>query len=223
MRRLFSLIFQLILIAIVIFLGTAAWIVFDGLSDQGSKADVALVTGRSAAGTTDPRLDRVAQLYNQGEFPFVIVVGSAGPRPVSATSVTDYLETHGVPANAILEASRAENTGAMAFNVAEVMREHHFGSVMIVADYYRITRTKIALSHDGITEIEKAHAGNLDKDDAMKIGREVVALYEYVGKIYLMPAAEKVKQEAQVGVDKAKVDAEQAKQKVDKDLNGLSK
>jgi creatinine amidohydrolase/Fe(II)-dependent formamide hydrolase-like protein len=57
----------------------------------------------------------------------------------------------------------------------------------------------------------------------LKIGREVVTLYDYLGKVYFLPAAEQVKKEAQVGMDKASADAEKATQKVSKSLDNLAK
>jgi hypothetical protein len=154
------------------------------------------------------------QLYNQGEFPFVIVGGSTSP---------EYLESRGIPSSAIIEAHGSGTTQGNAREVAQIMKSHQLQSVMIVSDYYQITRTKLALNHEGITEIEKAHVGKLRKEDALKIGREVVALYDYIGKIYLLPAAEKVRKEAQVGLDKAKTDAETTKEKVDKSLDNMAK
>ena len=138
--------------------------------------------------------------------------------------MAEYLEAHGLPSSAIITYNQGEeSTQETARIVAEIMKSHQFQSVMIISDYYRITRTKLALTHEGITNIEKAHVGKLQKEDAMKIGREVVALYDYIGKIYLLPAAEKAREEAQVGMDKAKSDAEQAKEKVDKNLDNMAK
>ena len=192
-RRIFSLIFKLIVAAIVVFLLTAVWIVFDGLNDSRTKADVALVTGHaesSRVDTSQPRLDRVMKLYHDGEFPFIIVSASPGA-PDQSTAMAGYLERRGIPANVILESRQGENTQDTARDVAGIMKSRRFQSVMIVADYYHITRTRLALNHEGITEIQKAHVGTLRKEDALKIGREVVALFAYVGKVYLLPAAEK--------------------------------
>ena len=238
MRRLFNVIFQLVAAALLIFLFTAVWIVFDGLNDLGEKADVALVIGHSElseGNAEQPRLDRVIKLYNEGEFPFIIVSGSTRRSTITINNrsgiftddrpaeMAKYLESHGVPSNAIIEGRQGQNTQETARDVAGIMKSHQFQSVMIVTDYYHMTRTKLALHHEGVAEIQKAHVGKLQKEDALKIGREVVALYDYVGKVYLLPAAEKVKEEAKVGMDKAKVDAEQAKKKVDKSFDGLSK
>ena len=222
MRRLFNVIFQLISAAIVIFLLTAVWIVFDGLTDLGEKADVAWVFGSSQPprGASDPLLDRVIKLYTDGDFPFIVVSGSTHDQ---ADVMAKYLESHDVPASAILKGAWGENTLDTARNMAETMKLHQFKSVMIVTDYYYVTRTKLELLHEGITDVQKAHVGKLHKADAMKIGREVVALYDFVAKDYLLPAAEKAREEAQVGIEKAKANADQAKKKMDKGLDNMSK
>jgi uncharacterized SAM-binding protein YcdF (DUF218 family) len=242
MRKLFNVIFQLVAAALVIFLFTAVWIVFDGLTDLGQKADVALVTDMNG-------LDRAIKLYNEDEFPFIIVSGSMvrlttvvndGTLRLTGSSTDDeaadmakYLESHGVPSSAIIEDHLGENTVETADNVAEIMKttrdvaeivkSHRFQSVMVVTDYYCVTLTKLALHHEGVPEIQKAHVGKLRKADAWKIGREVVALYAYIGKFYLLPEVEKLKKEALAGLDRVKADAEKAREKVDKSLDSLSK
>jgi hypothetical protein len=101
---------------------------------------------------------------------------------------------------------------------------------MIVTSYYHITRTKLALEHAGVRDIEQAHSGVVEKDDAFMIARETIAFYYYLGKFYLLPAAEnarqeagpaleKVKQDVQADSNKLKSDAGQAKDKVQQDLH----
>jgi uncharacterized SAM-binding protein YcdF (DUF218 family) len=227
MRRLFRFIFQLVTLAVFIFLCITAWIVFDGLTDSGQKADCALVTGHLEAPSgqaVQPRLDRVVKLYNDGAFPVVIVSVATMPGANNeAGTIVTYLETHGVPPGGVIETRRSESTQETARLVSEIMKSRGFQSVMIVTDYYHVTRVKLALTHEGVGNIEKAHVGKLRKEDALKIGREVVALCDYVGHIYLLPAAEKAKEEAKVGMDKASVDAEKAKEKVDKSLDNMAK
>ncbi len=94
---------------------------------------------------------------------------------------------------------------------------------MLVADYYDITRLKLALMHEGVKDVQSVHVGTVNKDDTGKILGSVFELYQYVGKVYLLPEAEEVKKEATVGMDKAKVEAEHAKDKVDKGLDNLPK
>jgi vancomycin permeability regulator SanA len=227
MRRLFSFIFQLIFLAVVILAATAVWMVFDGLNDQGEKADLALVAGHqyvAADGENQPKLDRIVTLYNQGAFPAVLVGGpvTSGFEDEPAKE-REYLQAHGIPAGAISEDNHAINTAELAADTASSMHEHQQRSVMLVTDYYRMTRLKLALSHEGVKDIFNMHTGALVKEDAFAIGREVLAFYDYVGRTFLLPAAQKAKEEVKVGADKAKVEAEKAKDDVDKKIDNLKK
>jgi vancomycin permeability regulator SanA len=227
MRRLTSILFQLVAAVVFVFLATAAWIVFDGLNDREDKVDVALVTGygEATSGTSNPELDRVVDLYRQAAFPAVMVFGASWKDATSESGVqmVKYLEDHGLPPSALIVDNRGDTVHQEAHRAAEIMKAHDFKSVMIVANYYDITRTKLALSHDGVTQIESVHVGTAQKEDVVKVANEVVALYTYVGRTVLLPAAEKVKSEAAVGMDKASVDAQEEKQKVDKSLDSLAK
>jgi len=137
-------------------------------------------------------------------------------------AMTKYLTEKGVPANVIL-VDEAATTPEAVRKAAEIMKVHDATSVMIVTEYYHVTRTKLAFLHEGVVSLQKAHVGTLDKGDAEAIGREVFALYDYVARAYVLPELEKIKDEAKVGIDKAKVDAEAAKKKVEKDLDGAAK
>jgi len=106
---------------------------------------------------------------------------------------------------------------------AALLKEHDFNSVMIVTDYYHMTRTKLAFIHEGVTSLQKAHIGVLQQSDAEAIGRDVLALFGYVTQVYVLPELEKIKKEAVVGADKAKADVEGAKKKVDKSLDTMPK
>ena len=210
MRRLFSLIFKLLGVVLVFFFVTVAWILFDGLSDLGDKAEVALVMGTPESTETvsdQPLLDRVVKLFNDGEFPLIIVSGSKVKS--GAQSMAKYLEEKGIPSNVIV-IDEAATTPEATRKAVEIMKARDLHSVMIVTDYYHVTRTKLAFLHDGITSIQKAHIGVLDKSDAEAIGREVVALYGYVARVYVLPTVDKIAKEAKVGAEKAKAVAEEA-------------
>jgi vancomycin permeability regulator SanA len=219
MRRLLKLVFKLFAFAVVIFLLTAAWIILDGLIDFGAKADVALLTsqGNSPLGASEARLDRVIKLYNDGEFPFIVVSGSARSLTYDEpAAMARYLEDHGIPASAIIKDNHGETMQQTAHDMAEIMKAHKFHSVMLVTEYYDMTRMKLMLNHEGITDISKAHVGNLQKQDAMKIGRAVVSLYQYIGITYVLPTAKKFMGESQTAFAKAK-------ETVTKKLDSLSK
>jgi vancomycin permeability regulator SanA len=226
MGRLFNFIFQFVAAVAVIVLLTVALVVVDGLADRGEKADVALVLGHSGGLTAgaDPLLDRVVKLYNEGDFSNIIVsASSSNPSNDQPALMAKYLESHGIGSSMIIQNHWEENSPAMARRIAEIMKEHQFRSILIIADYYRMTRMKLVLSHNNILDVGKAHAGQLRKEDAIDIGREVVALYEYVGTTIIFPVAEKVKGEVEVGLDKVKADTDTATNKVKKSVDSLAK
>ena len=237
----FTFIFRLVALAALVFIGTAVWVVFDGLSDKGNHADVGVVPGTAVLRTGLPgpilraRLDRAIELYRAGKFPIVIVSGATKLGGYDEPTVmTNYLVEHDVPRTSILTDSLGANTDDTGVDVAKIMKEHHVTTAMIVTNYYHITRLKLALQHAGIHDVEQMHVGVVNKEDAFMLGREVVALFDYLARFYLIPAAEKAGQEAQVagkeiqkdaqaGSAKAHDEAEKAKQKVNDGLDSLKK
>jgi uncharacterized SAM-binding protein YcdF (DUF218 family) len=218
MGRIIRLLVQVAVSVLCFVLITAVWIIFDGLNDVGDSADVALV---AFARSDDPQLEHVARLYKDGEFKAVIVTSANDSGAAGQEEMTRYLEGHGVPSSAIIEDSGAKDAGEMARDVAMLMRDHEMSSLMIVADYYRMTRFKLALLHSGVSNLAKSHVGSVRIADALPIGHEVLALYSYIGRTFLMPAAEKIKKEATTEADKAQEEAQKAKKSVDKDLDSL--
>lgn len=226
MGRLLRFFFQLLALALVVVALTAAWIIVDGLTDVGEKADVGLVESfpSLSGGVATPALDRLIQLYHQDQVHNVIVSGSSlVTSRTNPEEAVRYLEQKGIPSSAISVDQTGDTTLDTARSAAKIMKSHRYESVLIVSDYFRMTRLKLALEHEGVVEVQKAHVGKLQKEDAWNIGREVIALYEYLGKYYILPTAEKVKEEAKVGADKASVEAEKAKKSVDKSLDNMSK
>jgi uncharacterized SAM-binding protein YcdF (DUF218 family) len=226
MGRLIRFFFQLLALALVIVLLTAAWIIVDGLNDVGEKSDVGLVESfpSLSGGVATPALDRLVQLYHQDQIHNVIVTGSSlVTNRTNPEEAVRYLEEKGIPSAAISVDQNGATTLDTARSAVEIMKSHRYESVMIVTDYFRMTRLKLALEHEGMADILKAHVGKFQKEDVWNIGREVAALYEYLGKYYIMPEAEKVKAEAKIGADKAGVEAEKAKKSVDKSLDNMPK
>ena len=225
-RGLFRLIFRLITLAVLVLILTAIWVVYDGLNDQGDKADVAVVPGSAVRrdGTPAPvlraRLDRAIELYQKGEFPLIIVSGATklGGYDEPA-AMSNYLVEHQVPVTAVLQDKIGVHTSDTGEDVARIMHQRNLHSVMIVTNYYHVTRTKLALKHAGLTDIEQAHVGVVQKEDAAMLGREVVALYYYLGKFYFLPAAEKAKDEAKVDSEKLREQAQVEGEKLKDDAN----
>jgi len=231
-RGFFRLIFQIILLAILVFIGTGVWLVYDGLNDQGDRADCAVVLGHAVKADGQPgpilraRLDRAVTLFRDGKVPLIIVSGASHvDSHDEATSMARYLVAHQVPMPNIIEDHGGFNTDGTAKDVAALMHKFRLRSVMVVSHYYHITRTRLALKHDGITEISTAHVGTVRKEDAFNVAREVVGIYYYLFKYYLKPATDKATVQASVVADQVKDKlqsaasdaAEKAKQAADPD------
>ncbi len=224
MRRLIGFFIKLAVSLLCFMAITVVLIIFDGLNDVGDSADVALVVGREDGSSNDGQLERVAKLYKDGEFRQVIVSSASSYSSFdSQAGMTKFLEEHHVPSSAIIEDSGAGDTGEMAHDVSELMKDRGFTSVMIVTDYYRMSRLKLALLHAGVTNIAKAHAGSANVGDAWSIAREVGALYTYFYRTFILPTAEQVKTEAATEASKASIQAQKAKDSVDKKLDSLPK
>ena len=227
MRRLLTLIFQLIVTVVIVFGLTAAWLIFDGSTDFGHKADAALVTSSSDVSdemVRKPLLDLVVQRYNDGEFPFIIVSGTKNAKEDQPREMAKYLVEKGLPDTDILRiGAPEETTQEVARQTAELMKTRGFHSVMVFTDYYHMIRVKLTLNHEGVTEVKRAHFGTVQKEDAWEIGRELIAVYDYVGRMYVLPAAEKLKDEAQGSSEKLKAGVEDAKQNVNKKLDTMNK
>jgi len=229
-RGFFSLIFRLITLAILLVIGTAIYIVYDGLNDSGDRADVAVVPGTAVRHDGTPgailrgRLDEAIALYRNKEFPLIIVSGATQVDGYDEpAAMSKYLMEHQVPAVAIIQDKVGAHTSTTGMDVANIMRQRNLHSVMIVTNYYHITRTKLALKHAGIHDIGQAHVGVVRKEDAFMLAREVIALYYYVGKFYIMPATEQARIDARTDGDKVKIEADKARDSLNKKIENLPK
>lgn len=232
--RLFKVAFYLVAVAAFAFVVTAIWMSFDGLTDDGTHADVALVVGNAQVDTGElwpvlqERLDRVIKLYNDSVFPAVIVSGVPKDGGYDETeTMVKYLESKGIPEKVIFADHLADDPRRLGIRVADVMQTEHFTSVMIVGHYYQITRLKVALHFADVASIAHDHIGHLSKADGHNIAREVYLLGDFLAQYYVLPEAKdlskKITDEAKTGMDKASEDAKQAKESVDKKIDNLAK
>ena len=223
MRRLFKFLFSLFCLAVIAVCGMSAWLICDGLSDMVVHSDVAMVPGHGELDGAEPnpvlkaRLDEVARLYQQGQFPLIIVCGATGQGGTDeATVMGQYLQTNGVPGSAIVEDHQGATTDLSARHVAAFMKARGIDSVLVVTQYYHITRTKLALKHAGISKISQSHVGKLQKEDAERIAREAVAIYYYATKFYFFPAAKVAAQQMENEAEKMKAQAADKLNSIDK-------
>jgi vancomycin permeability regulator SanA len=180
---------------LTLFALSALVIVWDGLTDHLDVADVAVVLGNTVERDGQPsarlqaRLDKAVELYKQGWFAHIIVSGGLGREGYDeATVMKAYLINQGIPAAQIYVDSQGNNTYLTARNVARIIEENRWRSVLIISQYFHISRTRLALTRFGISPLYSAHANIFEWRDLYSIPREVVGFYSYFLRSYRIQA-----------------------------------
>ena len=176
-----------ILIPLVWFTVHTIFIVWDGLHDEVKKADVILILGNKVEENGQPserlksRLDKGFQLYQKGYASKVVVSGGLGKEGFEEAEVmAEYLEKLGIPAGHIFVDKQGFDTYGSAKNLAKIMREERFQSVIFVSQYYHMSRIRLALNRVGIEKAFDVHADIAEWRDLYSIPREFFGFYYYL-------------------------------------------
>jgi len=184
--RLWKFILRAALSISTVVLLAAGSLIWDGLHDEISTADLGVVLGNTVNtdGSPSPRLtarlDRALELYQQGAFPRVLVSGALGKEGHDeALVMRDYLVARGIPAAQILVDSDGRTTFATAKNTHALMRLHRLQSVLVISQYFHVPRVKLAMRRFGISTVYSAHARHFETRDFYSITRELVGYLSY--------------------------------------------
>jgi len=172
------------LLLIAIFFIQASYLVLDGLHDKLGSADAILVLGSKVkpdvvlSHRLKARLDRGYELYRDGLSHTIIVSGGTGKEGYSEAKVMAAdLKSRGVPANDILLDEQGKNTWQSALS----FKRRGFRSVILVSQYFHLTRAKLAFKKVGIVTVYSAHARmRPELREIYSVPREVVAFYGYL-------------------------------------------
>lgn len=187
-RRLFR---RVILVVAAVWTMAAAALSWDGLHDNIARADMGLVLGNTVLpdGIPSPRLaarlDRAIELYQEGRFGIILASGARGKEGHDeAVVMREYLTGHGVPSERILVDSHGYTTYDSARNTMNIMREHDYGSVLIVSQYFHLPRARLALRRFGVAPVYTAHAHFFEWRDFYSIPREILGFLKYACRSY---------------------------------------
>jgi vancomycin permeability regulator SanA len=175
-----------ILSQLIVLFGASLGVILAGLSDNLHAADLAVVLGSKVNPDGRPslmlqaRLDQAIKLYREGCFKVVLVSGGRGREGYDeATVMGQYLESHGVPHDAILEDNDGATTWMTAKNTARIMVGHHLKSVLIISQYFHIARCRLAFEKFGIAPVYTSHATFWSIRDFYSVPREAVGYVSY--------------------------------------------
>lgn len=187
---------SLIKFGLLLLIGLLLWftihtivIVTDGLHDELAKVDIAVVLGNKVELDGQPsnrlqaRLDKARELYEEGYFEHIVVSGGVGEEGFDEAKVMkEYLVNRGIPSEVIFEDSYGYNSYMTAENTRAIMKDLNLESVMVISQYFHISRTKLAFRKLGFEEVYSAHAEIFEVRDFYSIIREFPAYYKYLFK-----------------------------------------
>jgi vancomycin permeability regulator SanA len=163
------------------------YIVADGLNDEIAAADAAVVLGNTVERNGQPserlkaRLEKAIELYEKNLVGKIIVSGGFGAEGFEEADVMrDYLVSRNVPESRIILDKDGYNTYKTAVNTKQIMQSQNMRSVIIVSQYFHITRSRLAFQKAGIENIYTAHANYFELRDVYSILREFTGFYSYL-------------------------------------------
>ena len=162
-------------------------VTIDGLNDEIHQADVGVVLGNKVEQDGTPsdrlksRLEKAVELYRDGYLSYILVSGGVGIEGYDEAEVMkNYLVQKGIPSDKIMADSAGLNTRMTAENTRRMMDDKGLKSVMVITQFYHISRTKLAFTQVGYDAVYSAHADYFEWRDGYSVFREFFAYYKYL-------------------------------------------
>jgi vancomycin permeability regulator SanA len=157
----------------------------DGLHDCGQRADIGVILGNKVNedGSLSERLrQRLAcglALYRSGRVGRLLVSGGLGREGFyEGDKMRDYLRAHGVPDSLIIVDNAGNNTQQTVRNTLRLRAKWHFRSIVVVSQFYHISRTKMLFRQAGFGAVSGASPVYFEWRDAYSLVREFGAYYK---------------------------------------------
>jgi vancomycin permeability regulator SanA len=175
----------------------AAWILIhviyisiDGLQPFKGKADVAVILGNRVfadgrlSGWLQGRVDAALVLYKEKRVKKIFASGGIsspedGGYP-EADAMKRYLINLGVAPGDIIADNQGQNTFLTAKDFIRWNDSAHYQSVVLVSQFYHITRSKYIFKKLGFKNVHGASSTKFTWNDVVGTLREVPAFYKYV-------------------------------------------
>lgn len=171
------------------FIAHVVYITADGLSDSGKNADAAVILGNKVNknGTLSQRLQKRLEcgmnLYKSGRVRLLIVSGGLGMEGhYEGSKMKEFLLSEGITEEAIIVDDYGANTLATAKNAAKIKETAGIDSVIVVSQYFHITRTKMLFRKCGFKNVYGVSPKYFEIRDFYSILREFAGYYAYLIK-----------------------------------------
>jgi vancomycin permeability regulator SanA len=179
--------------ALILFLWVVlhlAYIIVDGTRDYAGSADVAVILGNrvfpdgSMSSWLKGRVDKALELYRQGRVRKIYASGGYYPEEEGVHREGDvmkaYLIAQGVKDSDVVADNQGQNSYLTAVDFLKWNQGQHFNSVIVVSQFYHITRCKYIFHKMGATQVYGASSDSCTWSDIIPTLREVPAFYKYL-------------------------------------------
>ena len=168
-------------------------IVSDGLTSSFNNSDLIVILGNKVELDGFPslrlksRLDEGYDIYVNGFAPLILVSGGLGKEGYDeAIVMKNYLINRGISNDVIVTDGGGIDSWNTAKNTKKIMDERKLSTVIVVSNYYHISRIKLAFKKFGIEKVYGSHAKYFEVRDVYSIPREVVAYCYYLFRSNLL-------------------------------------
>lgn len=176
---------QIVILFLVWFTVHEIVIISDGLSDEVNNADYIVVLGTKVNedGTLSERLkarvNKAFELYNSGKGKKLFVSGGLGKEGhFEGSKMAEYLLQSGVDSSDVIVDNLGNTTRLTALNFSKVAND--YSSVIVVSQYFHISRCKLAMKQVGFEHVYGAHANHFELRDPYSAFREFLGYYKYL-------------------------------------------
>jgi vancomycin permeability regulator SanA len=166
------------------FTAHSLYIIIDGVSDNGKKADLAVILGNKVNkdGTLSKRLEKRLetgiQLYKGHRIKKILVSGGLGKEGFyEGGKMKDFLVKNGIPDSLIFVDNKGNNTRMTVENTLALRSSLHFNSIIVVSQYFHVTRTKKLFKDKGFQNVDSVSPDYFEWRDLYSIIREFPAYY----------------------------------------------
>jgi len=166
------------------FLGHTVFIISDGLSDNGTKADLAVILGNKVNedGTLSKRLEMRlktgVQLFKAGRVKRILVSGGLGKEGFyEGDKMKEFLINQCIPDSLIVVDNLGNNTRASVENTLALKKQIPFSCLIVVSQYFHVTRTKKLFRDKSFENVRSVSPEYFEWRDVYSIIREFPAYY----------------------------------------------
>jgi vancomycin permeability regulator SanA len=159
-------------------------ITIDGLTDNGETAAIAIVLGNKVNedGTLSTRLQKRLEcglnLFKTERVKRILISGGLGKEGFyEAEKMKDFFVDNGIADSLILVDNYGVNTFATVKNTLELNKKYHFVDIIVVSQYFHVTRTKMLFRKSGFKNVSSCCPKYFEWRDFYSIAREFLSFY----------------------------------------------